>query len=159
MRRLFALTLIFAAPAIADSPSVTLDPIAYDDLAKEIAGLKGKVVLVDVWGTFCPPCREKFSGVVELHRKYAVDGLKVLSVSVDPKEDTPAAKAFLVKQRATFRNVILTDRAEVWQTKWKIDGPPILFLFDRQGQLVKRWDGKIDLAVVEQRVAELIHEK
>jgi hypothetical protein len=85
----------------------------------------------------------------------------VISVSVDPPDDAgarAAARDFLVRQKATFRNVILADRAEVWQAKWKTDGPPLLFLFDRQGRLAGRWDGKVDPAEVEKKVAALVDE-
>jgi thiol-disulfide isomerase/thioredoxin len=145
----------------AEPPAVRLDSIRYADLAAEVRGLKGKVVLVDVWGSFCAPCKEKFPHVVGLNGKYADRGLVVVSVSVDPPDDADArsaARDFLVRQNATFRNVILTDAAEVWQAKWKIDGPPLLFLFDKQGRLAGRWDGKFDPAEVEKKVAELLGE-
>ena len=123
--------------------------------------MKGKVVLVDVWGTFCAPCREKFPKVVALHDQYARSGLAVVSVSVDPLDDRgarDAAQAFLTKQKATFRNVILNNKAEVWQEKWKVVGPPLLFLFDRQGKLVARWEDKVDLVDVEKRVKAVLAE-
>jgi thiol-disulfide isomerase/thioredoxin len=116
---------------------------------------------VDVWGTFCAPCKEKFPKVVGLHEKYARQGLAVISVSVDPPDDADAreaARAFLTRQRAEFRNVILTDKAEVWQTKWQVEGPPLVFLFDKQGRLVAKWEGKFDPDEVEKRVAALIDE-
>ena len=148
-------------PSAADGPAVKLDAVSYADLTAELRGLKGKVVLVDVWGTFCPPCKEKFPKVVALHEKYAGRGLVVVSVSVDPPDDADArnaAREFLTKQRATFRNVLLTDKAEVWQAKWKMEGPPILFLFDRAGRLVAQWDEKVELTEVERRLAAVLGE-
>jgi len=151
-----------ALPIEAEPPAaVRLDAESYAELATELKGLKGKVVLVDVWGTFCAPCKEKFPKVVGLHEKYSRQGLAVISVSVDPPDDTDAreaARAFLTSRRAAFHNVILTDKAEVWQEKWKVIGPPLLFLFDREGRLVARWDDKVDIADVEKRVATLLAE-
>jgi thiol-disulfide isomerase/thioredoxin len=163
MRWIYALSAgLLTMPAIADPPSpARLDEITYADLATELKAMKGKVVLVDVWGTFCAPCREKFPKMVALHEQYARSGLAVVSVSVDPPGDPAAreaARAFLTKQKATFRNVILTDKAEAWQDKWKVDGPPLLFLFDRKGQLVARWEDKIDPAEVERRVRAVLAE-
>jgi thiol-disulfide isomerase/thioredoxin len=163
MRALLTLTLsLVPLPLAADLPArVQLDAISYTDLAAELKGLQGKVVLVDVWGTFCAPCRDKFPRVVAMHAEHARRGLAVVSVSVDPPDDPAArtaAREFLSAQKATFRNVILTDKAEVWQAKWKIDGPPLLFLFDRTGRLVQRWDEKVDLTEVEKRVASLVAE-
>jgi thiol-disulfide isomerase/thioredoxin len=144
-----------------EQPAVQLDPVRYADLTAEVKALKGKVVLVDVWGTFCAPCREKFPHVVGLHGKYAGRGLAVVCVSVDSPEDSDAraaARDFLVRQKASFRNVILTDKPEVWQEKWKADGPPLLFLFDREGRLAGRWDGKFDPTEVERKATALLDE-
>jgi thiol-disulfide isomerase/thioredoxin len=155
------LPLLALAVLPADSPTVRLESVRYADLAAEVKGLKGKVVLVDVWGSFCAPCKEKFPHVVALNGKYAARGLKVISVSVDTPDDTDAraaARDFLVRQKATFRNVILSDPADVWQARWKIDGPPLLFLFDKQGRLAGRWEGKFDAAAVDKQVAELLDE-
>lgn len=151
-----ALTLI-----PAETPAVRLDSVNYDQLAAEVKGLHGKVVLVDVWGSFCAPCKEKFPAVVGLHRRYAGRGLAVISVSVDPPDDAEAraaARDFLVRQKAAFRNVILSDKAEVWQAKWKLDGPPLLFLFDRRGRLAGRWEGKFNPTEVEKKVSGLLDE-
>lgn len=158
MPPLFALAL---AVIPAEPPAVRLDTVRYADLTAEVKALQGKVVLVDVWGTFCPPCKEKFPAVVSLHDRYAGRGLRVISVSVDPPDDADAraaARDFLVDQKATFRNVILADKAEVWQSKWRTDGPPLLFLFDKQGRLAARWDGKFDPAEVEKRITALTAE-
>jgi thiol-disulfide isomerase/thioredoxin len=158
MPPLFALALALVP---ADPGAVRLDSVRYADLAAEVKGLEGKVVLVDVWGSFCAPCKEKFPAVVALHGKYAGRGLVVVSVSVDPPDDADAraaARDFLVRQKAAFRNVILSDPAEVWQAKWKVDGPPLLFLFDKRGRLAGRWDGKFDPADVGKKVAALLDE-
>jgi thiol-disulfide isomerase/thioredoxin len=163
MRRILALIVgLIPGSLAAERPAdVRLDSVSYSELTSELKGLKGKVVLVDVWGTFCAPCKEKFPKVVALHDRYGSKGLAVVSVSVDPPDDPEArqaAKAFLVKQKAVFRNVILTDKAEEWQERWKVGGPPIFFLFDREGQLVTRWNDKVDLIEVEKRIAALIEE-
>jgi thiol-disulfide isomerase/thioredoxin len=157
--RAILIVCLTAIPLGAEPPPVRLDSLRYDDVVKELKGMKGKVVLVDVWGTFCAPCKEKFPHVMALDEKYRGRGLAVVTVSVDPPDDPNSAKAslaFLQKQRATCRNVLLTDAAELWQEKWKIDGPPILFLFDRDGRLVAKWKDKIDLKEVEKQIeAEL----
>ena len=156
-----ALITLLLVVTPGEPPPVRLDPIRYAELTAEIKTLKGKVVLVDVWGTFCPPCKEKFRHIVELHARYAGRGLAVVSVSVDPPDDADAraaARDFLVGIQARFRNVILTDPADVWQGKWKTDGPPLLFLFDKNGRLARRWDGKFDPAELDRNVTALLAE-
>src|SRR5262245_7606316 len=115
MRRLTLIAILCIAPSLsADPPAVRLESVSYADLAVEVKGNNGKVVLVDVWGSFCAPCKEKFPYVVALHEKFAKQGLVAISVSVDTPGDPDArsaAQAFLTKQRATFRNVQLSDKA------------------------------------------------
>lgn len=158
MPLLFALALTLLP---SEPPAVRLDAVSYAELTAEVKAHQGRVVLVDVWGTFCAPCKEKFPAIVSLHTQYAGRGLAVISVSVDPPDDADAraaARDFLVRQKAGFRNVILTDKADVWQTKWKIDGPPLLFLFDKRGRLAGRWDGKLDVVEVEKKITALLNE-
>ena len=100
---------------------------------------RGKVVLVEVWGDFCVPCKKGFPHLVKLHQDRAKDGLVCISVAVDD-ELKPAILAFLTKQKATFANYWLDERATVWQDQWDIKGPPAVFLFDRQGRRAARFD-------------------
>ena len=61
MRSMLALTLgLVAVPLAAEPPAVRLDSVSYAELAGELKALKGKVVLVDVWGTFCRRARRSF---------------------------------------------------------------------------------------------------
>src|SRR4051812_10456156 len=102
--RMLPLVTLSLALLPAEPPAVRLDPMSYTELVAEVKALQGKVVLIDVWGSFCAPCREKFPHVVELNRKYAARGLAVISVSVDVPGDTDAlaaARDFLVRQKAS----------------------------------------------------------
>ena len=83
---------------------------------------------------------EEFPHLVEMHKKYAKDGLVAISVSLDE----PAGKGvqekvvkFLQKQQATFDNYILDEKEEVWQKQFGIDGPPCVFVFNREGKFQK----------------------
>lgn len=141
MRGSLAVLLLAAIPAGADD--VTLRKAKYDDLARYVAAQKGKVVLVDFWATFCPPCRRTFPHVVALHRKYQQQGLVVISVSVDDPTDAATVKdvkAFLAQNKATMMNVLLDETPEMWSEKLKADGIPVVFAFDRAGKIEKRWD-------------------
>ena len=57
--------------------------IKYDTLKEAVLRNRGKVVLIDFWGEFCPPCKAGFPHIVQLHRQYARQGLVVISVSID----------------------------------------------------------------------------
>jgi hypothetical protein len=72
-----------------------------------------------------------------LHEKYAKDGVVAVSVSLDDAKDDAALDAvlkFLVKNNAGFTNLILNESQEFWQQKFKMDGPPAVFVFNREGK-------------------------
>ena len=130
-------------PAKAPAPppaEITLNPIKYDALAEAIKAEKGKVVVVDVWATYCAPCKVEFPNFVKLHERLADEGVVCISVCVDKPDAKDAALAYLKKQKATCANYLLDEPEEVF-AKWKVKkGVPIAFVFNRQGELVRKFD-------------------
>jgi thiol-disulfide isomerase/thioredoxin len=127
-------------PADPPAPAVELKVVDYSELCREVRALKGKVVVVDVWGEFCLPCKKAFPDLVKMHQRFAKDGLVCVSVSVDPTEKKEAAKEFLKSQSAAFPNYLLAEKPAVWQDKWDINGPPALLVFNRKNQRVAKFD-------------------
>lgn len=115
---------------------VELKVVKYPQLLEAINANKGKVVVLDVWGVFCLPCKKEFPHLVQLHERYAKDGLVCMSVSVDDVEQKADALKFLKSQNATFPNFLLDEDAEVWQSKFDMKGPPAVFIFNRAGERV-----------------------
>src|SRR5262245_15871758 len=102
-----------------------------------------------------------------MHRKYAKDGLVVISVALDDPADLRArgrALAFLKRQDASFTNVLLDEAPESYQAKLKIDGPPCIYIFNRDNRFVLKRDGTgpeghIDFSLFEKRIVELLAER
>jgi thiol-disulfide isomerase/thioredoxin len=114
--------------------AVELKTVEYDELQEAIRSHKGKVVVVDVWASWCTPCKEEFPHLVELHKKYGEQGLVCLSVSVDDEASAAKATEFLKKVNATFGNYRLDEETSFWQEKWDLKGIPAVFVFDREGK-------------------------
>ncbi|HWG48030.1 MAG TPA: TlpA disulfide reductase family protein [Gemmataceae bacterium] len=133
-------------PADAGAPagenSIELKAVKYADLGNAVRAQRGKVVVIDVWANFCIPCKREFHNLVELHRQYADKGLVCMSVSLDQPERKDAALKFLKKANAAFSNFWLDEKATVWQERWKITGPPAVFVFDRQGKRAGKFDSE-----------------
>jgi thiol-disulfide isomerase/thioredoxin len=152
--------LILVATVFADPPAVAVTVVKYDGLSAFIKQQRGKVVVVDFWADYCIPCKREFPKLVALHQRFAKDGLVAVSVSLDDlSEDGAKDKVmkFLQKQQATMANLILDEKPEVWQAKLKIDGPPLVMVFNRKGELEQKFvDKDVDYAVIEKLVAELL---
>jgi peroxiredoxin len=95
-----------------------------------LAGLRGHVVLLNFWATWCPPCRREMPDMEKLYRAFGDKGLIVLAVS---DEDREKVTGFLAKQNFTFP--ILLDPGRKVHTAFGIEGIPNSFIFDREGRL------------------------
>src|SRR5262249_37812095 len=101
---------------------------------------KGKIIVVDVWATFCIPCMKEFPNLVEIHQQHAKDGVVCMSVSVDDSDNREKALKFLQAKGAAFPNFLLDEDASVWQEAWKSKGVPIVFVFNRDGTQAGKFD-------------------
>ncbi len=117
-----------------------------------LAALKGKVVLVDFWATWCAPCVQAMPDLQKLHDKYGGRGFSVVGVSID-ENGARAVEPFLAKRKFTYP--ILLDQDGSWE-KWGVKAIPAMFLVDKNGQIVRQWTGKADKKEVEKAVAELL---
>ncbi len=116
-----------------------------------LADLKGKVVFLNFWATWCEPCREEMPSMERLHQAYKDRGLVVLAVSLD-SQGASVVSPFVKKFRLTFPigldpKMTVRERYGVWAV-------PSTFLIDRKGKRVlfangaRDWDSKAAHAVV-----------
>ncbi len=159
----FALLGMSLLVAAQDTPSVELKAVKYPELCKAIRGMKGKVVVVDLWASWCVPCKEEFPNLVKLHEKYADDGLICVSVALDEEKDHAAALRFLQKMKANFPHFRLDEEFDFWQTKFDIKEPPAVFVFDRANRRAGKFDHndpniRWSYADVEKQVQQLLGE-
>jgi peroxiredoxin len=104
---------------------------ALDGKTYDLAALRGKVVLLNFWATWCPPCRREMPDMEKLYRRFSSKGLVVLAVSDETREKV---EDFLKKQNYTF--AVLLDPDRQVNKAFGIEGIPNSFLYDRQGKLV-----------------------
>lgn len=106
-----------------------------------LADLKGKVVILNFWATWCPPCREEMPSMEMLYRKFKDQGLVILAVNVE-KDGAKLVQSFLQRSPYTFP-ILLDDDAEV-QNRYKVFRFPETFIIDRNGNVVEKVVGAID---------------
>lgn len=96
-----------------------------------LSALRGKVVLVNFWATWCPPCRKEMPDLDALARRFADRGLIVLSIS---DEDTATVTSYVLQHNLTYP--ILLDPGRKVNDAFRIEGIPQSFVFNREGRLV-----------------------
>ncbi|WP_286233885.1 TlpA family protein disulfide reductase [Thalassotalea sediminis] len=108
---------------------------------RQVAQLKGKVVLIDFWASWCIPCKDSFPWLNNIQSKYKAKNFTVLSVNLDA--DKSNATAFLKLLPATFP-VFYDPKGKVAKA-FKLKGMPSSILLDRDGKIVSRHVGFNDI--------------
>jgi thiol-disulfide isomerase/thioredoxin len=121
--------------------------LSWDQAQQRREQLHGKVVVLDVWSTYCDPCIREFPNLVKLQARFA-NQVACISFNTDyagAKDELPEAfrkrvQDFLTSQKADLLNVLSSDPNDDFYTKIRLGGPPAVFVYDRLGKLVKRFD-------------------
>jgi thiol-disulfide isomerase/thioredoxin len=96
-----------------------------------LQSMRGKVVLLDFWASWCEPCRHSFPWMSDLQRRYAGEGLVVIAINLD--QDRQLAEKFLAQTPAGFR--IEYDPKGGLATQLEVVAMPTSFIIDRKGQV------------------------
>lgn len=117
------------------------------------ADLKGKVLLLNMWATWCAPCKAEMPHLVQLQREHAADGLVVLGLSFDKTEE--AHREGVKELNLNFPSVLAKDTEvqEFLKQLEPVEAIPVTIIVDRQGRIVERLDGAADLEKFRQLLA------
>lgn len=108
-----------------------------DGAELRLGKLRGQVVLLDFWASWCAPCARSLPAYAALQGEFGERGLRVLAVNLDEREAD--ARAFL--QRRPLALNILLDPAGGVAEQYQLKGMPTALLIDRRGQIRHRWVG------------------
>lgn len=133
---LLAALVTLASPALADdatapAPAFTLASRAGGEVS--LADLRGQVVMINFWASWCGPCRQEFPALDQIYAKYKPMGFTLVAINVE--SDKTDAEKFLAAMPASFP--ILFDPDNVVSGKYGVNAMPTTVLIDRQGRM--RW--------------------
>jgi cytochrome c biogenesis protein CcmG/thiol:disulfide interchange protein DsbE len=122
----------FSAITIDDKPRI-----------KTLDAFKGQVVLVNVWGTWCVPCRVEMPSIDSLYQQLAPKGLKIVAVAVDQSDGGPSQmkdiRDFVKQYHLNFD--VLYDTSGAIQTQYRTTGVPESFVVARDGTIRRKFIG------------------
>jgi thiol-disulfide isomerase/thioredoxin len=121
--------------------------------AMKLSDFRGKVVILDFWATWCPPCRAEIPGFVEIQKKYADKGFTMIGVSLD-REGPSVVKPFIVKFGMNYP--VVMGNQKVAADYGGITAIPTTFIIDRQGFIVAGYQGFTMQSIFESVIAGLL---
>jgi thiol-disulfide isomerase/thioredoxin len=117
------------------APDFTLEELGGKNVT--LSDMKGKVVLLEFWATWCPPCRASIPGIERLHEKYKDKGVVVLAVSMDDG-GWDAVQSFVKEQGIKYTVLKGNDDVAV---KYQVRSIPMLLVVDKEGKITRRYLG------------------
>ncbi len=144
-------------PAPVKAPDFSLKDM--DDGLHSLADYKGKVIMINFWATWCPPCRREMPSMERVHQHMKGKDFVVLAVNQMESPDHVFAYTGQLEILPTF--TILFDRASVVSQAYRVQGLPTTYLIDKKGNIRYRAIGgrEFDHPVVEQQINALLNEK
>ena len=133
-------------------PAPAFQALRLDGTVAELADYRGKVVLLNVWATWCLPCRAEMPSMQRLQERFKDTDFRVVAVSVD-QERSAVVRQFAQELGLTFD--ILHDPTGEIQRAYRTSGVPESWVLDRSGTIIKKvigateWDNPVNVALVQ----------
>lgn len=134
------------------APELSL--VSLDGKPVSLAALRGKVVLVDFWASWCAPCKDEMPFLEAMYRRLRSRGLVIVGVSVDSEREN--AQEFIAKMKVSFP--IVHDGKHSVADRFKPPRMPTSYVLDREGKIRHVHEGyrKTDARKIEQQIEALL---
>ncbi|MBV6452709.1 MAG: Thiol-disulfide oxidoreductase ResA [Anaerolineales bacterium] len=143
-------------PAVANYPAPELTLTDLDGATHSLADYRGQVVLVNLWATWCEPCKEEMPALQAFYDKQKENGFVIIAINDgDPKEDV---LQFVKDYQLTFP-IWLDPTYIATEQAFKTLGLPSSYVIDRSGMIRLRWMGGIERKTLEKYVTPIIAEE
>ena len=142
---------VFAGESVKTAPAFVVKTVEGKSL--KLADFKGRPVVIDFWATWCKPCRAAMPHLEVVQKRYELQGLVVMGLSVD-EEEPAEVRRFVQKLGVSFRIAMADER--VLDLYGPVRSIPTTFFINRQGEVVRRVVGYIDEDTLDGYVQELL---
>lgn len=154
------LLVLFASPALIAAEAAEVKALDADQIKALVGEQEGKVVVLNFWATWCPPCIKEFPDIIKLYDTYESQGLQVIAVSMNEPEEVEDIAEFLAEHKPRFpvyraasaEEEFYADFDEKWWGEM-----PMTMIYDKTGNIVKMHKKPLTYEEFEQDVKALIN--
>ena len=147
---LFALTLL--AISVNSHADDAIKKINISELNTILENNKGKVVIVDLWATWCPPCRKEIPGFINLYNKYQGKGVEILGIAFD-ENGTEVVPPFIKKMGINYP--VYLDGGDIAQS-YDLQAYPTTVIYGKDGKVANKHIGFIAEKEFDDEIGELL---
>jgi len=144
-----------AAPlenSLLGHPAPTFSRVGLDGASIDLSQLRGKVVLLNFWATWCAPCQTEMPVFARWQRQYAVQGLQVVGISMD--DDVAPVRQLTARLRPGYP--IAMGDVQLGELYGGVLGLPLTYLIDRDGVVRARFQGETDAKTIEAQLKQML---
>jgi len=156
MLRLMTIRPDTGSNASSPAPNIAL-PLKKGEPPVRLSQLRGQVVLLDFWATWCGPCRQSIPELVNLQAKFGKEGLKVIGISVD-EENTRDRVPSMIEELGINYPVVLYPEVPDILDKYPFESLPTLFVIDKKGNVRGKVTGYNPNSHLEPYIVTLLEE-
>jgi len=137
------------------APDFTLDLLGGGQIT--LSDLRGQAVMINIWASWCPPCREEMPAIQKVYEDYQDQGLIVLAVNATNQDSEAAAAAFVDEFGLTF--LVPLDRTGAVSNRYQLRGLPSTYFVDREGVIrTVVVGGPMSESLIRSKVQEILEE-
>ena len=121
-----------------------------------LATQKGRITLLNFWGTWCPPCKVEVPDLEKLHRAYPTQNVDIIGIAVKEDNGANGLKRWCQAQGVTYRQALSTNAIQ--DAFGHIEEVPVSVLIDQKGRIRYRWEGERDFSTFQAAIERIIRE-
>lgn len=158
-QRTGAVVAFLATVPLLSAAGPEIVPADVHEVLKSVRSSGAEATMVNVWATWCIPCREEFPDLMRLYREHRTAGFRLVLVSADFDDEAEAAREFLAGQGVDFPTYLKTGKDQEFidtlTPEWT-GALPATMIYDSEGVLRDFWQGRISHDEMEKRLLAVL---